>query len=196
MIITQPIFCLFFPHKTIGRKNLPQKGDKGKYIICANHISNLDPYFLLMVQSRPIRYMAKAELFKSRLAVWFFQKQYGAFPVRRGEGDTGAIDTAVNIVNSGGFLGIFPEGTRSKDGKLGRAKSGAALIASRTGANVIPVAIMAPHQKSGVFRFTKIIFGQPLSPAELHLEDSEHPDLRYASRLIMEKITQMMEENR
>ena len=114
--------------------------------------------------------------------------------MKRGTGDTSAIDTSERIVKEGKLLGIFPEGTRSKDGKLGRAKSGAALIASRTGSWIIPAAIQAKDQKVRLFHRTTIRFGIPLSPEELHLEDPEHPDLRYASRLIMERIAGMMEE--
>ena len=116
-------------------------------MICANHISDIDPVFLLMAQKRHIYYMAKAELFGSGIARWFFGKKFGAFPVKRGTGDTSAIDTSERIVKEGKLLGIFPEGTRSKDGKLGRAKSGAALIASRTGSWIIPAAIQAKDQK-------------------------------------------------
>ena len=100
--------------------------------------SYLDPVYLLMSQKRHIYFMAKAELMKGRLGHWFFANVMGVFPVKRGTGDTGAIDTAVQLVKEGKMMGIFPEGTRSRDGKLGRGKSGAALIVSRTGAMVLP----------------------------------------------------------
>lgn len=190
----KPLFWLLFPYKAEGKENLPLPDDGRPMMICANHISDIDPVFLLMAQKRHIYYMAKAELFSMGIARWFFGKKFGAFPVKRGTGDTSAIDTSERIVKEGKLLGIFPEGTRSKDGKLGRAKSGAALIASRTGSWVIPVAIQAKDQKVRLFHRTTIRFGVPLSPEELHLENPEHPDLRYASRLIMERIAGMMEE--
>ena len=114
--------------------------------------------------------MAKAELFSKKIGAWFFGKQLGAFPVKRGAGDTGAIDTAKEIVNSGKLLGIFPEGTRSRDGQLGRAKSGAALIAAQTGAAVIPVAIKAKDQKIRPFHKAFILIGPALTLEELHLD--------------------------
>lgn len=191
-----PLFYVLFPYTVKGKENIPGQGSEMPVMLCSNHISNVDPVLLLMVQKRPIYYMAKAELFSSKLNVWFFEKQYGAFPVNRGKGDTNALDTAERIVREGKMLGIFPEGTRSKDGKLHRGKSGAALIASRTGSYVLPVAIFNKQHKIRLFHHTTVAFGKPMSPAELHLEDSEHPDLRYASRYIMERIAELMEENR
>ncbi|MDD4546994.1 MAG: lysophospholipid acyltransferase family protein [Oscillospiraceae bacterium] len=191
----RPLFFLLFPYKVKGLNNIPENNE-GRLILCSNHISIIDPVFLLMAfKSRPIFYMAKAELFSNKLAVWLFQKQFGAFPVRRGQGDTGSLDTAEKIVCEGKLMGIFPEGTRSKDGKLGRAKSGAALIASRTGASVLPVAIKAKNQKVRLFHKTHILIGRPVPPDQLHTQDSEKPDLRYASRMIMEQIAKMMEED-
>lgn len=123
----KPLFWLLFPYKVIGRENVPPEGDPTPLMLCPNHISDIDPVFVLMAMKRHVYYMAKAELFRNKLAAWFVGMKFGAFPVKRGAGDTGAIDTAKQIVESGKVLGIFPEGTRSKDGKLGRAKSGAAL---------------------------------------------------------------------
>jgi 1-acyl-sn-glycerol-3-phosphate acyltransferase len=189
--LVRPLFYLLFPYKLSGLENIPASDGK-PLILCSNHISNIDPVFLLMgFKHRPIHYMAKAELFKGPLATWFFSNVFGAFPVNRGKGDTGSLDTAERIVREGKLMGIFPEGTRSKDGKLGRAKSGAALIAARTGADILPVAIKTKEQKVRLFRKTLIYVGKPISSAELHL-DSQNPDLRYASRLIMERIAVMM----
>ncbi len=190
----KPLFWLLFPYTVKGKDHVPSQDDPTPIMVCPNHISNIDPVFLLMAMKRHVYYMAKAELFQNPLAAWFVGKKFGAFPVKRGTGDTSAIDTSEKIVKSGKVLGIFPEGTRSKDGKLGRAKSGAALVASQTGAHIIPVAIKAKGQKVRLFRRTTLIFGEPLSPQELHLDDPEHPDLRYAARLLMERIAQLMEE--
>ena len=191
----KPLFFLLFPYRVTGRENIPSAEDPRPLVVCPNHISDIDPVFLLMAMKRHVYYMAKAELFQNRLAAWFVGKKFGAVPGKRGAGDTGAVGTAREIVNSGRVLGIFPEGTRSRDGKLGRAKSGAALVASQTGAYILPVAIRARDQKVRLFRRTTLIFGEPISPAELHLEDAEHPDLRYASRYIMDRIARMLEES-
>ena len=151
----KPLAWLLFPFKTIGRENIPDTPGQPPLVLCCNHISVIDPVFLEMCQKRHVYFMAKEEIFKNRLATWFFAKQLGAFPVKRGAGDTGALDTARRIVEEGKLLGIFPEGTRSKDGRLGRAKSGAALIAAQTGASVLPVAIATKNQKLRLFRPTR-----------------------------------------
>lgn len=190
-----PLFKLLFPYTIEGAEKIPLQDSGIPVILCANHISDIDPVFLLMAQKRPIYYMAKAELFANKLAVWFFQKQFGAFPVNRGKGDTGALTTAENIIQEGKMMGIFPEGTRSRDGKLGRGKSGAALLVSRTGAHVLPVAIFNASHKVRLFHRTNIVIGDLISPEELHLNDPDKPELRYASRLIMERISNLMEDN-
>lgn len=124
--------------------------------------------FLEMCQRRHIYFMAKEELFHNKLSAWLFGNQLGAFPVRRGKGDTGAIDTAKSIVESGKMLG-FSRGTRSRDGKLGRGKSGAALIVSQTGAEVLPACIVTKDQHVRLFRRSKVVFGPPISLEELLL---------------------------
>ncbi len=192
----RPLFHLVFPYKAIGKDNIPPAGSAVRVILCCNHISNIDPIYLLMAQKRPIRYMAKAELFENKFLSWVVGKQFGGFSVQRGKGDSGAIDTAKDLVEQGELMGIFPEGTRSKDGKLGRAKSGAALIASQTGASILPVGLVTKDQRVRPFRRTKIVFGPLMSPEELHLQDPEHPELRYASRLLMERIGQLQDQAR
>ncbi len=188
----KPLAWIIFPFKAIGRENIPDTPGQPPLILCCNHISEIDPVFLEMCQKRHVFFMAKEEIFRSRLSSWFFGKQLGAFPVKRGAGDTTALDTARAIVGDGRLLGIFPEGTRSRDGQLGRAKSGAALIAAQTGASILPAAIITKNQKVKPFRRSRIVFGQPLTLEELHLDHPDHPDLRFASRLIMEKIGDMI----
>lgn len=188
----KPLAWIIFPFKAIGRENIPDTPGQPPLILCCNHISEIDPVFLEMCQKRHVFFMAKEEIFRSRLSSWFFGKQLGAFPVKRGAGDTAALDTARAIVGDGRLLGIFPEGTRSRDGQLGRAKSGAALIAAQTGASILPAAIITKNQKVKPFRRSRIVFGQPLTLEELHLDHPDHPDLRFASRLIMEKIGDMI----
>ncbi len=190
-----PLAHLLFPFKTLGKEHIPPASPDDRIVLVCNHISDLDPMFLEMGQRRHIYFMAKEELFRSRIGNWFFGKQLGAFPVKRGKGDSGAIDNARAVVNAGRIMGIFPEGTRSRNGQLGRFKSGAALIVSQTGASVLPVCIVAPQQKIKMFRRTKIVFGPRISPADLHLQDPENPDLRYATRFLSERIGQMIEDN-
>ncbi len=192
--LLSPPLRLIMRVKVVGAENIPQTAGQPPLVLCCNHISNWDPVLLIISQPRHVYFMAKAELFCNKLFSWFLGKQIGAFPVKRGTGDTGAIDTAKALVNEGKLVGIFPEGTRSKDGKLLRPKSGAALIISRTGASVLPVAITAKNQKIRPFCKTTVTFGKVMTPEELHTEDPDAPDLRYATRKIMSVIAEMIEE--
>ena len=191
-----PLAHLIFPFRTVGKEHIPPASPSDRIVLVCNHISELDPMFLEMGQRRQIFFMAKEELFRSRIGRWFFGRQLGAFPVKRGKGDSSAIDNARAVVESGRIMGIFPEGTRSRNGQLGRFKSGAALIVSQTGASVLPACVVAPGQQVKPFRRCKLVFGPLIPPEELHLQDPENPDLRYATRYLAERIECMIEENR
>ncbi len=190
-----PLFRLLFPFKVVGREHLPKKGDTTPIVLCCNHISYIDPVYLLMGQPRHIYFMGKEELFHGWFGRWFLGKQMGVFAVSRGKGDINAIEVAKDIVDEGKIMGIFPEGTRSKDGALGRGKSGASLIVSQTGASVLPACVVTKGQKVRVFRRSTIAFGPLLTPKELHLDNPEKPELRHGSRKIMESIETLMRDN-
>ena len=175
-----PFVIPFHPCTLVGEENIPKEG---KLILCCNHLSNWDPVLLLLKQPRNIAFMSKEELFRFK-PLGAILRVFHAFPVARGKGDTGALDNAVKAVEQGEILGIFPEGTRSKDGKLLRFKSGAALIAARTGATVIPCGIDRPIK---AFRRATITIGQPITPEELQLT-GDTPNLRHATRLMRERV--------
>lgn len=137
--------CWLFEHlafrvKIEGKEFVPKPGARG-YIVVANHRTNMDPLFLAADLPMQVRYMAKSELFEKNFFMNWLLLHLGAFPVERGKGDTSAIDLAEKIIREGGVLGMFPEGTRSPDGTLLRPKSGAAMIAMQTGADVLPCGI-------------------------------------------------------
>ncbi len=190
--ILGPIVRLIMRVRIVGAENIPPQGEP--VILCCNHISNWDPILLIVSPpKRHIHFMAKAELFCNPLFSWFLGKQIGAFPVRRGTGDTGVIDTAARILNDGKVMGIFPEGTRSKTGKLLSPKSGAALIAARTGASVLPAAVVTRGQKVRLFQRVTIVYGKPITPEELQLTNTEKPNLHFAARQIMQHIKELIE---
>jgi 1-acyl-sn-glycerol-3-phosphate acyltransferase len=116
-----------------GLENIPAGGG---YILCSNHRSYHDPVFLVHKIPRNVRFMAKEELFKNRIFGGLIRR-LGAFPIARGKGDTAAIDKSVGILRGGGVLLMFPEGTRSKDGKPLRPRSGVSVLAARAGADVL-----------------------------------------------------------
>lgn len=184
VFILRPFFFLLHPYKVVGKENIPQTG---RHILCCNHQSDWDPVLLIVGQRRKIAFMAKAELFRFAVMRGFIGGIFGAFPVARGKGDTGALDKAAEWIDKGRMVGIFPEGTRYKDGTVHRFKSGLALIAARTNAAVVPCAF---DKRCRPFRRVTIRFGAPLSPEELHLT-GDKPELRYATRLLRDRVAQL-----
>ncbi|MBP5378447.1 MAG: 1-acyl-sn-glycerol-3-phosphate acyltransferase [Ruminococcus sp.] len=159
-----------------GRENIPKDTP---VIYASNHRSNADPPILGSGGRGKYAFMAKEELFRNKLFAWLISS-LGAFPVSRGKGDTGVIDTAVERLNSRSLM-IFPEGTRSKDGKVGRGHTGAALIAARSRKHIVPVGIVY----DGKLKFRTAItvkFGTPIDPAE-YCEISDNPNPRQLVKL-------------
>ena len=137
-IICRLLFGIVFRTKVIGAENIPAAG---AFILAANHVSNWDPPFLGTFSRRIVNYMGKEELFKNPVMAQICRWLH-VFPVKRGAADKTAVKTAVKVLKAGDCLGIFPEGTRSKTGKMGKAESGVSLIAAMTKAMIIPAAIV------------------------------------------------------
>ena len=134
-------------------------------ILAANHASNIDPPLMASLIERPVSYMAKIELFENPIFGAAIRRCH-AFPVKRGASDRGAIKAAVTVLKEGHMLGLFPEGTRSKTGELQKAEAGIALIASMTGAPIVPVAILNSHRifaNGGLLPQLRIMYGAPIS---------------------------------
>lgn len=149
-----PAFFRLLGAKDFGAENMPQEGG---VIVAANHMSNWDPPFLASFLQRPVSYMAKQELFEipifGTVIRWLF-----AFPVRRGAADRSAVKAAVKELRAGRCVGIFPEGTRSKDGEVHKFGAGVALLAAMSGAPVVPAAIMGTDK----MKLLKVAYGEPL----------------------------------
>ena len=185
-------FHLVFRMKVIGAENVPKEGP---VLLCSNHLAKRDPVLLGLSQRRQVFYMAKEELFQNRFLGGMF-RMLGAFPVKRGSGGSDALEDAYALLAQNGVVGVFIEGHRSRDGKLLKHKTGAALLAYETKAPVVPVCITAGDGKQpGMFKRTMIRFGKPLSPQELDIKDSSSMQLRRASRTIMSRIAQLREES-
>lgn len=184
-----------FPYRVVGKEYKPKRGQKQRLIVCCNHLSYIDPAFLLCSQPVPVRFMAKNELFENKFIGYCISHLFGAFPVNRGKGDIAAIDMGEDLIKDGEIVGIFPEGTRSKTGELGRFKTGASLIIARTGATLLPVALVTKDQKVRPFQMTTVVYGKPMTPDELHLT-GDKPDLRYATRIMSSVIAALIEEGR
>ncbi|MBQ8928494.1 MAG: 1-acyl-sn-glycerol-3-phosphate acyltransferase [Oscillospiraceae bacterium] len=168
-----------------GRENIP----KGRaFVYASNHRSYADPVLVVLGGRGRFSFMAKSELFEKPLFAWLI-RSLGAFPVERGKGDTAAIERAIDNVKHGTNLLIFPEGTRSRDGRVGRGKTGVGLIAAKAGADVIPVGINFKGKLHFRSRIT-VRIGQPIEASRLALagELSDRELLRTLKRDVVPPI--------
>jgi glycerol-3-phosphate dehydrogenase (NAD(P)+) len=136
-----PFFLVYFRLSRTGRDYA--RHVRGGLIVAANHRSFLDPFIVgaCLPWRRPMNYVAKVELFEKPLQAWFLSR-LGAFPIRRGASDEEAMDTARMVVERGGTLCIFPEGTRIRSGSLANPRRGVGRLALQTGAPVLPTAVI------------------------------------------------------
>jgi glycerol-3-phosphate dehydrogenase (NAD(P)+) len=137
--ILQPFFHIYFRMVRIGREHIPAEGP---VILASNHRSFIDPFVIGTMVRRPVYYVAKRELFEFHPVLTWLLSALGAFPVDRGAGDTDMIETAKGILDRGGIVLMFPEGTRIRPGSLGKPKRGVGRLALETGAPVVPIAVI------------------------------------------------------
>ena len=152
-----------------GTENIPARGP---ILLAVNHRSYMDPPYLSMVTKRQLHLMAKEQLFKIPLFGPYIQAM-GAFPVKRGAADRGAIRQAIDELKAGHVLGIFPEGTRADPGTLLPAERGFALIAKQTGIPIVPIALegtdrVHPKHAKWLHRaHVTATVGKPITAAEM-----------------------------
>ncbi|MEG2202995.1 MAG: lysophospholipid acyltransferase family protein [Christensenellaceae bacterium] len=179
MIVLMPLFFV----KIIGKKNAMLAG--GSVVIC-KHKSNWDPIVLgFSVKKRPVCYMAKEELFNSKFAACILRHLY-VIPVARGKSDIKAIKTAISKLNSGSVLGIFPEGTRSKE--LLEFEPGAAMLALKSDVPVVPVYIKGNYK---LFHRIKVFIDPPIYLKEFVGEKVNSESVKKATALLQAKILEM-----
>ena len=185
---------IMFRPRYLGRDKIPVDGP---LIIAANHLSHIDPAFIMTATKRPVSYMSKKEHFDGAIRRLVF-KQVGVIPVDREEGGKDALKGAIEILEKGGAIGIFPEGTRSRDGKMGKGKTGVARLAALTGAAVVPVAI---RQTDGVWPVSKRAprpwrkfyykFGDPIY---FDYKEENHENFRKFTDSVMSRIVELSNE--
>ncbi|WP_077621012.1 lysophospholipid acyltransferase family protein [Bacillus sinesaloumensis] len=178
--IIKPLYRI----EIIGKENIPNQGG---VLICSNHIDNLDPPVVGVTSPRPIHFMAKEELFKVPLLGPLLPR-INAFPVKRGMSDREALRTAIKVLKEGNVLGIFPEGTRSRDGKLGKGLSGVGFFALRTDCVVVPCAIIGPYRLFGKLR---VVYGEPIN-MEAYRTEKTSADV--VTEKIMDAIGELLEK--
>ena len=165
--IVAPLFRLYFRMHVSGADCIP---DEGSAIVAPNHKSFWDSFFIGVCTPRHVRFMAKTELIQARYGKLLVR--LGAFPVRRGQADEDALETARTVLRQGGLLALFPEGTRVRDpDNLGHPRRGAGRLALETGAPLVPCAITGTEKifRGGVPlpRRVQVAFSAPIQVAEL-----------------------------
>ena len=183
--------------EVIGRENIPEKGG---VMLCGNHVSYIDPPALGGGATRPVHFMAKLELFRIPV-LGFLIRHVGAFPVKRGTADRSALKKAVELLKNGEIVGMFPEGTRSLDGKLKPPEPGVGMIALRARVPVVPVALvnteklLPPHSFLFKFSRVKVVYGKPVALDDIDGQGGREA-IEEVGRRIMSAIGQLLREHR
>ena len=193
-VVFSPLVKLLFKLQYKGNENIPQ--DDTCYIVAINHTCAFDPIFAALPKEMPpLHFMAKVELFSNPIVGWFITHMYG-FPVKRGKGDTTAVEYGEKILEEGHVMAICPEGTRVKDknGVPQRAKAGVAVIAKATNSQVLPVAICCKNKIKIGERVT-VSIGKPITQEEMCFDKDDFgpKDIRNAANLVMDRITELWE---
>lgn len=185
-VLVRPFFHLIYHPVYKCAENIPTEG---AYILASNHREAADPINIGIGLKREVHFMAKAELFENKFLGWFLHRLY-AFPVERGSSAAkGAIQHFEKVVEDGNLMGIFIEGTRSKTGEFLPPKNGVSLIAYDTKTPVIPVCITIIGKRRVIH------FGKPLSLSDMGFDKGGAREFRNASRIIMDKIKALREED-
>lgn len=186
--VTKLYLGIFYRVELVNPEKIPSEGSA---IICANHNTMLDMFFLGYKLKRWIYWMAKEELFKNPILGWTLKK-LGAFSVKRGKGDITSIKTAYKLLEEGNILGIFPHGTRINAANVNtvRIKSGAAMLAANSGTCIIPAAVQGSYK---LFSHMKVIYGDPFKVDSDKKYTGE--ELSEISREIVKRVYALLEEN-
>ena len=190
-LVVFPLFRGLFRGSTLGLEHVPKDGP---LVVASNHGSHLDPPLLGHALGRPVAFMAKAELFAIPL-LGAVIRACGAYPVRRGASDREAIRTATAKLEEGWATGVFLDGTRQANGRVNKPLPGAALLAARSGAPLLPVAIVNSHRALGSGRIwprlvpLQLRVGAPI-PAPV---SRRRPDLETTTALLQERINALLE---
>jgi 1-acyl-sn-glycerol-3-phosphate acyltransferase len=187
-VVSAPVLYGLYRLRARGTENLPPGG----FVLASNHVSNFDPWVIGMPiwPGRFLRFMAKSELYWWPLTLVL--NNAGAFPVRRGQGDVAAIQTAVGLARDGEVVAMFPEGTRRKKGLVkrfqARPRSGAARIALEAGVPLVPVAVKGTDKLARLGKLS-VAYGKPVE-----LDDLRDRELAEAAHVATERLMASIEE--
>ena len=189
--VAQSCHFMWFRGEVAGSENFPTSGP---FLIASNHTSHLDPPLVGCHVPRQMRFFARKSLWNNRFLAWWMN-QVETIPVERDSGDVGAIKRVLQALKENRAIVLFPEGTRSPDGSLQKAKAGVGLMACKTGVPVVPCRVYGSFEAfgkgRGIPRFgtpISIVFGPPITAAEY--DDPSLGKARYdtAAQRIMERI--------
>jgi len=172
-----------------GREHIPETG---RAIVASNHISNWDPILVGLTIPREVHFLAKEELFRNRPLRWLISA-YNAVPVRRGTADRRALRLAADVLRRNGVLLMFPEGTRSVTGEIGKGKPGVGFLACSTGAPIVPACIVGSDTLGRAFRKRRPVsvrFGPAIAPPE----SATNETYRSLTARVMAEIRQLRAE--
>jgi 1-acyl-sn-glycerol-3-phosphate acyltransferase len=180
------IFKPWYRIEVIGLEHFPKDGG---VLLCTNHIHNFDPLVVGITAPRPVHFMAKEELFNVPVLGNIVRK-CNAFPVKRGKGDRESLRAGLKVLKDGNVFGLFPEGTRSKTGEIGKGLSGAGFFALRAEADVVPCAIIGPYKS---LKKLKVVYGKPIAMEEMRAAKASAEQV---TEFIMSEIHKLIKEHR
>ena len=190
------VWHIGFRIRVIGRENLPKEGG---FVLAPNHISAIDPVFVVIARfwGKRLLIMAKEEILQvNPVFTWMF-RHVGVVGIERGRGDVNVVDELIGNVQKGQGLLIFPEGTRSKTGQVGKVKSGAFVIASAAGVPMVPCRIIYEPGRMKVFCRVRVCFGTPIPAEELYLGETKSASaLRKNKALLTDAWQRLYDENK
>jgi 1-acyl-sn-glycerol-3-phosphate acyltransferase len=198
--VLRPLFFLMFRPHIVGRENVPLEGP---LVLASNHLSFIDSIVIPLAAPRRVAYLAKAEYFTgSGFSGWVTRTLFtalGALPVEREtqRAAQAALDTALGVLQQGIAFGLYPEGTRSKDGRLARGKTGVAWLVLTADCPVVPVAVAGTDRAQPVgARWPRphrisITFGEPLTFPEQRGQAGRNQARRVVTDRIMEAIAEL-----
>jgi 1-acyl-sn-glycerol-3-phosphate acyltransferase len=189
--LARTIHSMWFRGEVVGLENFPTDGP---FLIASNHASHLDPPIVGSQVARQMRFFARRSLWNSRIFSWWLDK-VETIPVERDSGDIGAIKRVLQALKEDRAIVLFPEGTRTTDGHLQKAKAGVGLMACKTGVPVVPCRVYGSFEAFGkghklpqLGKSVSVVFGPPIYPHEY--DDPKAGKARYdlAAQRIMERI--------
>ena len=175
---------LFFPVRVHNSDIIPKEG---KLIVCANHLSLMDAFFIMIAVDRPISFLAK-DVYASNFILKPFFKMAHAISINADIADISAIKQCFKVLKSGNVLGIFPEGTRIRKGVTAEGKGGTIMMAHRTGAPIVYARIRPSKGKFKFFRKTDVFFGEVITVDQLGVTDGKGDQYDNAAKSLMKLI--------